>query len=49
MKFYKYARLSAVLAVAALAAVSLSVIAVSVESSADDTAYVSNFSDLKMP
>ena len=47
MKFYRYARLSAVLAVAALAAVSLSVIAVSDDSSADDTAYVSNFSDLK--
>ena len=46
MKFYKYARLSAVLAVPALAAVSLSVIAVSDDSSADDTAYVSNFSEL---
>ena len=47
MKNNKCARLLAVLSVAAIAAVSLSVFATADDSFADDTAYVSNFSDLK--
>ena len=46
MRYHKCARLLAVLSVAVLAAVSLSVFAVADDSSADDTVYVSNYSEL---
>ena len=47
MNYHKCARLFAVLSVAALAAASLSIIAIADDSSADDPVYVDNFSDLK--
>ena len=47
MRYHKCARLLAVLSVAALAVASLTVFAVTDDSSADSAVYVDNFSDLK--
>ena len=47
MNHHKYARLLAVLSVAALVATSLTVFAVTDDSSAESATYVNNFSDLK--